>query len=376
MVHLVQTYYKSTNFCVITPYDAQRAAMEKALENANLPWDSVYNVDSFQGLSAVSTLMRNKPPYADSMIYLIGNEADYVLVSVVRSSQPGFLVSLQRMNVLLTRCRKGLVIVTSQGFLASGGRQTLLGLLLRHWQSAHSAVNWIDWRDIAGGTANLPGAPSRSRRAADRMVPFSVPGPAFSVPYGMVPFLRPNGAGSQLPTNGAAFQFPDLYDREHFPTLCSGKWPILPGSWAAHDMPPFSVPKVTPYSGLFRPSATNNSAPYVQVATEHPAAWVTSTDVLKPKYVGRTSTLDAQARIVQGIPRDGMTSTHNYHLHSHRNNKSMTGKEAGRKTKAKATQSSAGMAQLTHPKRYPATATALPSSKPLGNFIRSIVIYS
>lgn len=51
MVHLVQTYYKSTNFCVISPYDAQRAAIEKGLQNAKLPWDSVYNVDSFQGSS-------------------------------------------------------------------------------------------------------------------------------------------------------------------------------------------------------------------------------------------------------------------------------------------------------------------------------------
>ena len=53
MVHLVQTYYKSTNFCVITPYDAQRAAIETGLKNAGLPWDSVYNLDSFQGSSVV-----------------------------------------------------------------------------------------------------------------------------------------------------------------------------------------------------------------------------------------------------------------------------------------------------------------------------------
>jgi superfamily I DNA and/or RNA helicase len=64
MVHLVQTYYKSTNFCVITPYDAQRAAIETGLKNADLPWDSVYNLDSFQGSSVVSTSMKKKLPYA------------------------------------------------------------------------------------------------------------------------------------------------------------------------------------------------------------------------------------------------------------------------------------------------------------------------
>jgi len=57
MMHLVRSYYKSKNFCVITPYDAQRAAIETGLKSADLPWDSVYNVDSFQGLSIVSTSM-------------------------------------------------------------------------------------------------------------------------------------------------------------------------------------------------------------------------------------------------------------------------------------------------------------------------------
>ena len=73
--------------------------------------------------------MRNKLPYAQLLVDL-GNEADYVLVSVVRSSKPGFLVSLQRMNLLLTRCRKGLVIVTSRSFIASGGQAWTIGAIL------------------------------------------------------------------------------------------------------------------------------------------------------------------------------------------------------------------------------------------------------
>jgi hypothetical protein len=38
------------NFCIITFYDPQRAAIIKALENADLPSEHVYNVDSFQGM--------------------------------------------------------------------------------------------------------------------------------------------------------------------------------------------------------------------------------------------------------------------------------------------------------------------------------------
>ena len=37
-------------FRIITPYDAQRGAIEAALKHAELPWeDTVFNVDSFQG---------------------------------------------------------------------------------------------------------------------------------------------------------------------------------------------------------------------------------------------------------------------------------------------------------------------------------------
>lgn len=38
------------NFCVITFYDPQRAAIITALENADLRSECVYNVDSFQGM--------------------------------------------------------------------------------------------------------------------------------------------------------------------------------------------------------------------------------------------------------------------------------------------------------------------------------------
>jgi hypothetical protein len=38
------------NFCIITFYDPQRAAITKALKDEGLPSERVYNVDSFQGM--------------------------------------------------------------------------------------------------------------------------------------------------------------------------------------------------------------------------------------------------------------------------------------------------------------------------------------
>ncbi|KAF8994646.1 P-loop containing nucleoside triphosphate hydrolase protein [Cyathus striatus] len=51
VVELIKTYYRHKNFCIVSPYDAQRAAIEKQLKAENLPWDNVYNVDSFHGIT-------------------------------------------------------------------------------------------------------------------------------------------------------------------------------------------------------------------------------------------------------------------------------------------------------------------------------------
>ena len=51
VVPVARQYHRHRlNFCIITFYDPQRAAIIKALEDEDLPSDCVYNVDSFQGM--------------------------------------------------------------------------------------------------------------------------------------------------------------------------------------------------------------------------------------------------------------------------------------------------------------------------------------
>ncbi len=78
-----------------------------------------------------------------------GNEADIVLISIVRSRDPGFLHSEQRMNVMLTRCRRGLVVVSSRSFLLGLGRSTLVGKLAR-------GRPWLESTAVTEQRANLP----------------------------------------------------------------------------------------------------------------------------------------------------------------------------------------------------------------------------
>ncbi|KAI0800446.1 AAA domain-containing protein, partial [Fomes fomentarius] len=132
------------DFCIITPYDPQRGAITAALKAANVKrWEHVYNVDSFQG-----------------------HEAPYIIVSAVRTTKAGFLRSLNRLNVMLTRCKQGMVLVTQRAFLLNGGKNTLLGKLAEHWEKkVGQKAAWADAMEVADGRASLPGAPGRGTGA-------------------------------------------------------------------------------------------------------------------------------------------------------------------------------------------------------------------
>jgi hypothetical protein len=90
------------------------------------------------------------------------------------------------MNVMLTRCRSGLVIVTKSSFLQDGGRYTLLGSLARHWEDLCGiGTMWIDWRLIAEGKVDLPGSPAPARRQPH--VPQTLEGYSMNAHVGLSP---------------------------------------------------------------------------------------------------------------------------------------------------------------------------------------------
>ncbi len=85
----------------------------------------------------------------------IGHEASYIIISTVRTRNPGFLKSLNRVNVMLTRCQSGMVVVTNRSFLVNSGRDTLLWILAQQWREWGDS--WIDMLALLNGSANLPG---------------------------------------------------------------------------------------------------------------------------------------------------------------------------------------------------------------------------
>lgn len=111
IVQIARRYIQEgKKFKVVTPYDAQRNAIELGLKLANLTWENtVFNVDSFQG-----------------------NEEDHIIVSIVRTMNPGFMRNQRRTNVMLSRCKKSMVICTHRGFMQNKGvAKTLVGQLAK-----------------------------------------------------------------------------------------------------------------------------------------------------------------------------------------------------------------------------------------------------
>lgn len=115
---------------IITPYDPQTHGIEKKMqETEGLDWeDKCFNVDAFQG-----------------------NEEDFILISLVRTRGLGFLTNLRRTNVMLTRCKKGMFIVSNKYFLDKYGGDCLVGDLLNAYEEKYSSKVWLSVKDIQEG---------------------------------------------------------------------------------------------------------------------------------------------------------------------------------------------------------------------------------
>lgn len=81
------------------------------------------------------------------ILYLLGNEEDYIILSLVRSREIGFLKSLRRTNVMLTRFKRGMFVVSSKKFLAGAGRDCLVGEIA----AKIGSKAWLNVNDIAKG---------------------------------------------------------------------------------------------------------------------------------------------------------------------------------------------------------------------------------
>ncbi|KAF7424521.1 hypothetical protein PC9H_009828 [Pleurotus ostreatus] len=130
VIKIAQRFHKQGKpYRIITPYDAQRSKIEGMLKQEKLPWeDKCFNVDSFQG-EGVAPHFHSEGVVLKSLHGMLGNEEDHIIISVVRTQKIGFLQEARRVNVMLTRCKKSMVLCTNKAFIQGPAATSLVGRL-------------------------------------------------------------------------------------------------------------------------------------------------------------------------------------------------------------------------------------------------------
>lgn len=147
----------------------------------------------------------------------LGHEADYVLISLTRTKRLGFLQSLHRMNVMLSRCRCGVVIITNKEFIRQPASQhTLLAKLSQHVEKRLGKLSWISWRDVAEHKANLPGTSGSTHDLSNVLSPLT----DMKLPTS----ISNIGASARLDVPPSLSSFPPFLVPAPAPYHPSGRW--------------------------------------------------------------------------------------------------------------------------------------------------------
>lgn len=132
--YLIQQGYKSDQIVILTPYLGQLKLLQDQLKTRAGVDPLLNDMDSYElvraGLSTeAAAKVDHKPLRISTIDNYQGEESDIVVASLTRSNESGdigFMAAPERLNVLLSRARNGLVIVGNmQTFMQSKrGRET------------------------------------------------------------------------------------------------------------------------------------------------------------------------------------------------------------------------------------------------------------
>ncbi|TFB01018.1 NFX1-type zinc finger-containing protein 1 [Trichoderma ghanense] len=138
--YLIQQGYKSENMVVLTPYMGQLALLRDKLRENNDPYLNELDMHELvrAGLMTQAASKASKPKLRLSTVdNYQGEESDIVIVSMARSNKNGdigFLVARERLVVLMSRARQGIVLFGNMNtFLANKKGQEL-------WKSYFDAM--------------------------------------------------------------------------------------------------------------------------------------------------------------------------------------------------------------------------------------------
>lgn len=116
------------------------------------------------------------------------------------------------MNVMLTRCRRGMVVVSRRSFVEGVARDTLVGRISAYWsvgQKGEEREAWVSADDIMNQRVHLPGSPGKN-----------APGPLTAMLKSSVKGEHPRSSGSQNAnlTPAKVFDVKALFKKSSTPT--------------------------------------------------------------------------------------------------------------------------------------------------------------
>jgi superfamily I DNA and/or RNA helicase len=138
---------RDQKYRIITGYEDQRNLIENLMREEGLEWrDKCFNIDSFQGNILYEQSRILLYIYFLNFNYFTGNEEDFIIISIVRTLKLGFLKDIRRTNVMLSRCKKGMFIVSKPHFLTEIAKDSLIGWFVEKISNR----TWLTLEDVRG----------------------------------------------------------------------------------------------------------------------------------------------------------------------------------------------------------------------------------
>jgi len=122
--------------------------------HSGAPLSRLSKIKNSTGATSASTSIRSRVRSILAHTWIIsdltlrkkGNEDHVIVISVVRTKELGFLQNLRRTNVMLTRCQRGMFIVSSKAFLEGKGADSLVGKMAAELGKRPGA--WLTQKDL------------------------------------------------------------------------------------------------------------------------------------------------------------------------------------------------------------------------------------
>jgi len=144
-------------FKIVTPFEAQRNAIEESLRASGLAWQDIcHTVETIQG--ARKSLHYEQAIHCIIIIFFlpsfVGADSPYIVFTVAQTYSPGFLNDFGSTVTAITRFSEGMVVISNKRFLMEDpvATKSLLADMARVFTESDA---WIDLTALTESTISI-----------------------------------------------------------------------------------------------------------------------------------------------------------------------------------------------------------------------------